>query len=276
MPARPEWPTPRALAWLYCPPPQQGLLEGLFALEAELSHSLRPGLDHQVAHARLAYWREECERTARGRPGHPLTQALAVALCDKAGTALGGLAGLVDTATWDLAAATFETRAELEAYCARWSAALLAPLAHAALAREPAGSRALGCALRELELLHALAAEARAGRVRLPLAELDAAGVPVAALAQPPWPEALVRLLRARHGQLRLALAAAVGSLGAAEQAGLRGLMVWARILGAHSQRLMRALPRAPLSGDHRGALDGWQAWRAARRAAAGRLRLPP
>jgi hypothetical protein len=52
--------------------------------------------------------------------------------------------------------------------------------------------------------------------------------------------------------------------------------MVWARILSAHSQRLMRALPRATLSGDHRGALDGWQAWRAARRAAAGRLRLPP
>src|SRR2546430_4115889 len=36
-----------------------------------------------------------------------------------------GLAGLVDIAVWDLAAATFGTRRELEGYCERWSAAMI-------------------------------------------------------------------------------------------------------------------------------------------------------
>src|SRR5262249_12491034 len=155
------------------------LLAALFGLEAEVGHSLRPGLDHQVAHTRLAYWREEFERTAGGRPGHPLTQALTAALDAPAAGALAGLVGLVDPARWDLASATFATRAELEAYCGRFSAALIDPLAQAALGGAPLACRALGSTVRELELLEALAVDARAGRVRLPLDELEKAQVPI-------------------------------------------------------------------------------------------------
>src|SRR6185437_12522101 len=66
----------RYLAWLYSPPEQQSVLAALCQIEAEIAGSLKPGIDHHVAHTRLQWWREECERTAQGRPVHPLTREL--------------------------------------------------------------------------------------------------------------------------------------------------------------------------------------------------------
>jgi 15-cis-phytoene synthase len=269
MPARPEWPAARALAWLYTPAPQQALFAALCDLEREIAASLRSGLDHQVAHLRLGWWRDECARSARGQPSHPLTRALTA--CLPGGAAPAELAGLVDTAQWDLAAATFQTRRELAAYCERWSGAFLEPLTRAALPGSPAGTgRALGSALRESELLGALARDARAGRLRLPLDELARAGVAPESLARPPWSAALAQLIGARHRELRRALAAGADAL---EQPALRGLLVWAALACEYSRRAARALPAASASLE-RAALDGWRAWRSARRAAAGRLRL--
>jgi 15-cis-phytoene synthase len=279
MPARPDAPATRALAWLYAPAPQRAALAALCALEREIGASLRRGLEHDVAHARLAWWREECERGAQGRPQHPLTRELAHA-CAPAGAApFAGLRGLIDTAAWDLAAATFATRRELTGYCERWSAAMIDPLAHLATqgaAPDAAAAvctqaSALGVKLREIELLLALAPDARAGRLRLPLDELDAVQVEAACLAQPPWPAGLAALVRERHGQLRRALEAGVAELAPAARAPLRGLIVWAAIACGHSARAERLLPDASASRNPQRLSDGWRAWRAARRAAAGR-----
>src|SRR5215472_13396720 len=176
--ARPGASATRALAWLYAPETQRPLLAALYAIEEEIGASLRPGLDHQVAHARLEWWRAECARTAQARPAHPLTRALADAFAGRDLGSLAGLAGLVDAAVWDLAAATFETRRELAGYCERWAGAIVGPLAgFAAPEVDSAAGRALGAALREGELLAGLARDARAGRLRLPLDELAAAQV---------------------------------------------------------------------------------------------------
>ncbi len=188
MPARPEWPPTRVLAWLYFPVAQRALLAALCGIESEIAASLAAGLDHQVAHARLAWWRDECQRCAQGRPAHPLTRALTSVFASGDLAPLAGLTGLIDTAMWDLAAAPFDTHRELTAYCERWSVALIEPLMRFALPGIAADScRALGGALRELEMLNALAQDARAGRLRLPLDELARAQAPPEALAQPPW-----------------------------------------------------------------------------------------
>lgn len=272
MPDRPEAPAARALAWLYSPRALREPLATLFALEREIGESLRPGLDHQLAHARLAWWREECERTAQARPSHPLTRELGALFAASGLAPPAGLAGLVDTAVWDLAAATFGTRRELEGYCERWSAAMIEPavqLAAPAAAAEPA--RALGRSLREIELLLSLASDARLGRLRLSLDELECAPATAEELARPPWPAALAELVRARHRQARAALEASVAALPPLAQPPLRGLIVWAAVRRAHSRRAERRLPRASLSREHHAPLDGWCAWRAARRADAGR-----
>jgi len=274
-PARPAHSATRALAWLYAPGTQRPLLAALCAIEEEIGTSLKPGLDHQVSHLRLEWWRAECARTAQGRPAHPLTRALVDGFAGRDPAPLAGLAGLVDTAVWDLATATFETRRELTAYCERWAEAITVPLAgFAAPELDRAAGRAFGAALREGELLACLSHDARAGRLRLPLDELAAAEVDPARLARPPWPAALAALVSARHQALRAGLAASEAKLPREAQPELRALLVWAAVADAASRRAERRLPEALAAGDDHGVLDGWRAWRAARAAGAGRFRL--
>jgi 15-cis-phytoene synthase len=266
---RPELSATRSLVWLYSSAPQRLALTALTALEREIGESLRPGVDHQVAHTRLAWWREECTRTAQGHPSHPLTRELSALFPPMGAPPLAGLGGLVDTAVWDLSRATFDTRRELTAYCERWSAAVIAPLTCLAVPEQTAArasASAVGANLREIELLLSLAPDARAGRLRVPLDELERADVPPESLARSPWSPALAGLLRARHHALRAALAAAVGSLPPEACRPLRGLMVWATMACVVSERAQARLPRESSPRDHHAPLDGWRAWRAARR----------
>jgi len=273
MPDRPEARGARALAWIYCPTAQRRLLGALLGIEREIGASLRAGLDHAIAHTRLVWWREECVRLLAGRPSHPLTRELAGELGKPTPATLAALAGLIDDAEWDLACATFATRAELTAYCERWSAAMLVPLAHG-----PAASAALldlGTALRETELLLALPADAHVGRLRVPLDELEPRAVSPAQLARPPWPAPLADMLRVRHQQLRSALATGVAALAPAAQPMLRGVIVWAALAARDSAQAARRLPQASPAREHQELPDVWRAWRMARRAASGRARLP-
>ncbi|HVO45472.1 MAG TPA: squalene/phytoene synthase family protein [Steroidobacteraceae bacterium] len=269
----------RYFAWLYSPPPQQQILEALLGIEGEIGASLRPGLDHHVAHTRLQWWREECERCAKGQSVHPLTTQLQAAAVGP----VTGLAGLVDTAVWDLAGATFETRRELKAYCDRWAAALIPPLlaaqqiadsvaAGAATATAtPSPMIAMGSALRELDMLSLLAREAHSGRLRLPLDELERAGLDPGGLARPPWPEPLAKLIAERHAALRADLARAVADLSASEQLTLRGLLAWTALAVRESRQSERALPGVHEPGRLDTLAETWCAWRAARRATTGR-----
>ena len=264
---RPDLSPTRSLAWLYSSTVQRPAFATLSAIEREIGASLRPGLDHQVAHTRLAWWREECARTAQGSPTHPLTRELAIVFAPPGPAPLGGLAGFVDTAVWDLSCATFHSRRELTGYCERWSAAMITPLVSLALPEvEAAQARALGVSLREIELLLALAADARLGRLRVPLDELEHTHTAPERLAQPPWPTPLAELLRLRHRELRAALGAALEALAAAARPVLRGVIVWATIACEASARAERRLPQESTARDHQAPLDGWRAWRAARR----------
>ncbi len=276
MSARADGASARELARLYCPPAQRAVFDALTGIETEIRAGLDRRLDHALAHARLSWWREECERLAQGAPQHPLTRELDARFGPHGRTVLGGVRGFSDVATWDLAAATFESRRELSAYCQRWSAACIEPLAYFVLGervRVRAGS--FGSSLCELELLNALAPAARAGRVRLPLDELAQARVAPEALQAVHWEAPLAALVRTRHAAARAALAREVSSFAPPEQAALRALLVWATLASVQSQRLAAALPRATSPGDHHAPLDGWRAWRAARQAAAGRLGRP-
>src|SRR5579863_3315848 len=214
MPAPPESQTSRYFAWLYAPTSERPLLEALLAIEREVSQSLATTIDHQVAHIRLQWWREELIQLAQGGGTHPLTRTLTAAFgANRQPDTLAQVVGLVENAGWDLARATFENRTELTAYCERWAAALIVPLAaHAGRhaqhlpaqhlpaqhlpAQQLSDWLAVGASMRELEMLTDLARDARSGRLRLPLDELQRADLDPEGLAKPPWPEGLVRLVR--------------------------------------------------------------------------------
>jgi phytoene synthase len=280
MPATPELHSARYFALLYASAANRPALEALFGIEHEVFGSLRAGLDHHVAHSRLQWWREECERAAHGRPVHPLTKGLVSALNAAVGLpGLAGLCGIVDVAVWDLAGATFETRRELDAYCERWAAGMIEPLvapppASPASATRTTDWRALGAAMREVELLTDLAREAHYGRIRVPLDELERANVDTSTLAKPPWPHAVTEQLRARHESLRNNISRILIDVDREQQPALRGLLVWAALTWRSSQRAERALPERLRPGRIDAISDAWFAWRIARRATIGRFRL--
>ena len=134
--------------------------------------------------------------------------------------------------------------------------------------------RVLGAAMRELELLTDLAREAHFGRLRIPLDELEAARVDPGALAKPPWPDAAVQLLRARHSALRDTIMRLTVNIEREEQHALRGVLVWAASTRRLSQRAERALPDKLGPGRFDAISDAWFAWRMARRATSGQFRL--
>jgi phytoene synthase len=267
----------RYFCWLYSPASTRERIACLFALEREVGASLRPGLEHEVAHLRLDWWQEELARLAMQRPVHPLTRALLQA-AHAAGMTAPDLHGLIEAARWDLAAGTAASRAELAPHFGEWADSLFRALIATLLPGEPAAQEHLvlggGVALAELEGLAFLARDARAGRLRLPLDELDAAGCTPASLATPPWPRGLATILADRHASLRASLAGACAALAPAQQAPLRGVLAWFALAAQQSQREVRALPR-PCAAHRLDAFSAaWRAWRYARRATLGRLSL--
>jgi 15-cis-phytoene synthase len=266
----------RQLGSLYSSPTERPVLEALFALESEISASLQSGLDHNVAHVRLQWWREELDRLAKGIPAHPLTRTLLTEFAGTSAEALTGLSGFVDVAVWDLAAATFETRRELTAYCERWAAAMMVT-ASAHASGQPNDARSwltLGAAVHELEMLANLAIEVPAGRLRLPLDELERAGVDPESLSVTPSSPPLAALIGGRHEALRSILAATIAQMERSTQPALRGLLVWVALTWRHSRYVQKALPDVYAPGRFDGLATAWHAWRAARHAVKGTMRI--
>lgn len=272
--------TARYWAWLYSPPRLRAVLEALLSVEDEIRAALAAGLDHQVAHVRLEWWREECTRYARGTPVHPLMRTLLeVCRAPSSEVVRPDPGGLVEIAVWDLAAATFATPDELSGYCDRWASAVTEVAAagatdtHGDVARF---GRSLGRSLKEIEFLGDLAADARRGRLRLPLDEIARDGVEPEALARPPWPPALCHLLKARQRSSRAALALSVAELPPSRQPALRGLLVWAAVAHHRSIRAERALPRSWQTSGASRLAEVEIGWRAARLADRGQFQLKP
>jgi phytoene synthase len=278
MAPRPEG-NSRFFACLYSPEAPRAQLEALLSVEGEITSSLLPGLDHQVAHARLQWWKDECERCTQGRPVHPLTctlvEAFDVGATDVDESAvrispLAGLSGSVATTVWDLAKATFETRHELTAYCERWSGAVIEPVVLYNAASVAGAWRDVGSAMREVVMLASAAGEARAGRIRIPLDELQQIGADADTLASPPWPAPLATWVHERHETLRATITRSLKGAATADHPALRGLLVWAGLTMRMSRRAQQALPGNWRPQRLDPFTDAWFAWRSARRAMTG------
>ncbi len=278
----------RYFVWLYAGRDAQPRLAALFAIEHEIAASLRPGLEHEVAHVRLAWWREECERLCALRPRHPQTLAL-LHESRHSGSAVPDLLPLLDAAGWDLARAVPATRAELERRCSNWARGLFRHL------RDPEGGASdpaapdggtdepeawlvrVGSVIEELNGIGALRADARVGRLRVPLdalAALDAGATPLtpdAALTAEPFPAALGDYLRVQHRRLRARLGTEMASLAPHARPALHSALVWSALAAGASLRAERALPATRPAGRFDALRDNWSAWRAARRALTGR-----
>lgn len=129
----------RHFAWRYSPEGARAATAALLTIEHEITASTDAKLDHAVAHARLAWWHEECERLHAAQPAHPATRAVRDA-CYALGVAPPDLTELPAIAASWLADATLARpalAADIDARATRWARALFRPLAQLAVAATP-------------------------------------------------------------------------------------------------------------------------------------------
>ncbi len=212
----------RYFAVLFAPERSRPLLHALYAYEAEICDTLQAS-HHEVAHTRLQYWRAEVDRLIGGTPLHPVTVALLP--LRELGADLSLLHEVLVAADFDLARVTLHDDSEVAAlaYRAQGSLQTLAAIASRGAAivtdSERVFARRLGGAVAGVEALRDLRADVMAGRVRLPLGELEQAGIDPATLLDEPSPPVLAPLLDKRKSHLAGELQALPDLLSGTERA---------------------------------------------------------
>jgi phytoene synthase len=259
----------RYWSWLFAAPAAREPLLGMYALGAEWRALSDPGTDPGVAQVKLAWWREEIRRLCAGAPAHPITRHVA-ALPRAADADFARLEATVDAAAAEVAGVPVERAADLEPHaaalhgiplevaarlagpCCDWGAVQACT---AAVATADYLTRAHGDHRRE----------ARRGRIAFPVDELLAAGIGNDDLAadapSPPLAHYLDGVRRRAAGFFGVA----AGALDPGDRPALRHLAVITRLGSRHL-----AAGGGASGADFRFA-DLYNAWSAARRAAAGR-----
>jgi phytoene synthase len=243
-------------------------LRALYACAAEIRRCSALA-NHDIAHTRLQWWRQELDRCFAGHAQHPLTRALQTLrpAVDPADLTL--LSELTVAADLDLAAFEYATWSQLAAYCFRAAGSLqtviAATLAAPALlsGRERAFARRLGAAARQVEMLRDVARDSTLGRCYVPLEALEAHGLNVTQWFAGAEPDARVALLDDWRSRVTGELHAAGADLTPAERERQRHGLV----LRALHLRLLDAIRRR---ADETAAVDVprwgklWTAWRSA------------
>jgi len=261
----------RYFALLYTPPAQRDAATALFVIDAEIRESAQSA-NHDVAHTRLQWWRQEIDRLVNANAQHPATRILSGLDIDR--RQFARLHELIAAADMDLARMTYLNEKELRAYCARSGGAitdLLAALLAPAGAIDDAGRAAanrLGALVRATEIVRDVRQDAYDGRLYLPLDLLERHGVTHEDLRAKTLSAPARSVLGDLTQSLRTQFDATFASVPAGLRAYFRPLYVLA---GLHDALLARVARLDFQVGAERVELGPirkpWAAWRAARKA---------
>ncbi len=258
----------RFFAVLFSEPAARPLLNALYGFEAELRDTVASA-NHDIAHTRLQWWRDEVALLADGHPRHPVTIAMVPALADRPGD-LERLRELIDAAALDLARYTYLDWSELDAYCRRAAGSLQVVIAGALAA--PAGlnenerqfAERLGLAIRQTEMLRDLEQDLPRGLLYVPTDALSESDLDPRGLSDRLADPALVALLEA----WRLRVAAELDALPALLDRRQRRRQTHGLVLAALHRRLLSRIARPGKGDATRADLPAvarlWTAWRTA------------
>jgi phytoene synthase len=257
----------RYFSLLYAPADKRDAIAALYVIDAEIRESALSA-SHDVAHTRLQWWRGEVDRLVNGAPQHPATRVLHERHPDER-RSFEQLHELLVGADMDLARMTYQSEAELSAYCSRSGGAVHEMIAARLLGPEmPATARtvahALGIGVRQTEILRDLRQDARDGRIYIPLDALERHGAAPQGLDAAQVSENVRRTLRTLAASVRARLETPIRG---ADAAALRPLLV----LAALHRRLLDRIAKRNYDVSIRIELGPvekpWVAWRAARKA---------
>jgi 15-cis-phytoene synthase len=258
----------RYFSVLFAEPGTRATLHALYALEAELRDTAASP-NHDIAHTRLAWWREELALLADGRPRHPVAVELAPAVAQRRDL-MELLHEMTVAAELDLARFTYTDWPELDAYCRRAAGALQEAIAGASAAPEPLTdaerrfARRLGSAVRQTEMLRDVAHDLRHGLLYVPVDAITEAGLDPRTVPGQPTHPALLRVLAAWKTRVAAELAVLPALLDRPQRRRQRHGLV----LGALHHRLLSDIGRAGTDESVRVEVPPfarlWTAWRAA------------
>lgn len=259
----------------FAPPGQRTALAALLEIEREVLGTARDGLEHAVAHARLAWWEDELDGLARASARHPAARQLAETAA-RDGRTPPDLRGLIEVARVDLARVAFLERSELDRYLSDWTDGVFRPLALLGLAatdpRTAAAERfasTAGPAAREIALLAAVGLHARAGRVFVPLGDPPRPHEP---WYREPLAATEASELHARLDDRIAALRAAAAALTPEARLPLTAALIWAALAVRDARRTRDRLPHRLPTTRSEPLRRTIAAWRAAVSAARDRL----
>jgi phytoene synthase len=261
----------RYFSLLYTPPERREAVTALYAIDAEIRESAQSA-NHDVAHTRLQWWRQEVERLVNGNPLHPATRALAAS--PTSATGFARLHELIAAADMDLARMTYLNMAELRAYGSRSGGAIQELIAAVLVGPDPleesarAASNRIGAGIRQAEMLRDVRQDAHDGRLYIPLDELEKDRVKLEHLRARQVSASAKAVLARFCAAVAQDLDTAMTSFPAPMRSHLRPLFVMAALHRRLLQRIARRDYQVAGERIELGPLEKpWVAWRAARKA---------
>jgi len=260
----------RYFALLYTPPEKRDAVTALFVVDAEIRESAQSA-NHDVAHTRLQWWRQEIDRLVNDNAQHPAARILAASGAER--RSFAKLHELIAAADMDLARMTYLNAGELRAYCARSGGGigeLVAAQLVASLddATRTASNR-LGALIRATEVVRDVRQDAYDGRLYLTLDRLEHHGVKHDDLRSKDLSTQARALLRETAQKTLDEIEATLASIPASSRAYLRPLFVLAGLHAALLRQIARVDYQVGASRIELGPIrKPWTAWRYARRAA--------
>ena len=162
-------------AFLFLPPPRRAAITAFYAFCREVDDVVDEMRDAQVAATKLAWWRQEVQRSFAGQPSHPVMQAL-MPLAAQYQITAEHLGAVVDGCQMDLDQTRYLDYPGLARYCH-----LVAGVVGEVAARifghtQPQTieyAHRLGLALQLTNIIRDVGDDARMGRIYLPMSELQ-------------------------------------------------------------------------------------------------------
>ena len=222
-------------AFLFLPPARRRAITALYAFCREVDDAVDEATDAQLAHAKLAWWRQEIAGLFAGNPQHPVTRALQPALAPFGITA-ERLNEIIDGMEMDLTQTRYLDFAGLERYCYRVAGVvglLAAGIFGYTDARTLDYAKHLGTACQLTNIIRDVGEDARKNRIYLPMEDLQRFHVTAADLLNARHGEAFVALMRFQTGRARACYESALATLPAADRRAQRPGLIMAAIYRA-------------------------------------------
>jgi phytoene synthase len=185
-------------SFLFLPPERRRAITALYAFCREVDDVVDECTEAQLAHAKLAWWRDEVANLFAGKAQHPVTRALAPAL-GPFGISAERLNEIIAGMEMDLTQTRYLDFAALERYCYHVAGAVGLLAAGIFGYRDPRTleyARQLGTAFQLTNIIRDVGEDAVKGRIYLPQDEMRRHGVSVADILARRHSDAFVALMR--------------------------------------------------------------------------------